>query len=385
MWTLVAVVGTLMASFCLLAYIIFLCHLRQTAQLERPARQARAGFSDLPLEIVLEIATFLPHICQLCLALTCKSLMEVLDGSKTLQRSPDLRHPRELPLHLFFIKRRRHIFRAPRWELLRQLEDSRWRCCSGCLKLHPIHEFSAHDLAIDAEERTCMFGPLVGIVRLCPCIQMTFREKLKLVERLSSSQAEPSGCKTRAAVVLDLDAPDEEGSCWHQCSYSYNSGFATIQRKLKPILEENDDFLIESSYIIRGDNLPSNFSGTTVLCCPHRRIFDHMHDLLDLRWEKEYSSYRSPGSNDVVYCGVSKRPMACQWCQTTIFDARWCIHQPSTREDSCTFTTRRRLGKGTNRADNVWYEQTEVAFEVLDFDEQEERRPFKSWLQPGQF
>lgn len=50
---------------------------------------AKTGFNQLPLETVLQIVTYLENdIDRLCLALTCRSLLNLLDRDKTLQRSP---------------------------------------------------------------------------------------------------------------------------------------------------------------------------------------------------------------------------------------------------------------------------------------------------------
>jgi hypothetical protein len=146
-----------------------------------PLATTKTGFSNLPLETVLQIVTYLTRdMDRLCVALTCRSLLNLLDKDKTLQRSPRYRTFKN-------ISPPQTGKRASEWwTLLRKLEDSSWRCCFGCFKLHPTHEFSDRDLRTGSDKRTCIFGPLVGTVCLCPCMEITFRDKEKIVNLLSA-------------------------------------------------------------------------------------------------------------------------------------------------------------------------------------------------------
>ncbi|KAL1983190.1 hypothetical protein VTN96DRAFT_364 [Rasamsonia emersonii] len=323
------------------AFLRWICLGKIRARQKQFLPQSRISpIAELPLEILLEIAELLPPISKLCFALSCKSLMNTLDGSKALQRSPKFQHPQDLltPLHFF---KRKHIFQEDRWQLLRQLEDPYWHCCSGCLKLHPTSEFTADDLATDAEKWTCKFGPLVGIVHLCPCIKMTFRDKLKLVSVLKQFQS--------------LNA--QGAPYWHQCSYDYCS--VTVQIKVRPMLEKDGNVLIKSTYTLLGIRPYCNLIPVPQLCCPPRSLFYHIRDLLDPQ---------STGRAGYT------RPMICRWCQTIIEDAKW------TDSGYDSFTILRRLGNGTFRADKAWYKQTDVAFGVLDAKGRRKCWPWKSWL-----
>src|SRR5204862_3933455 len=130
-----------------------------------------------------------------------------------------------------------------RWVLLQLLEDDRWRCCSGCLKLHPVSEFSEVDLLKGAGERTCMFGNLVGIVHLCPCTKMTFRDKLSLVTRLEASLAgrhpEESNTPGGGNGIPPL---------WHECSVHYGS--VKVHAKVVPLLEDDGELVVQTDYIV---------------------------------------------------------------------------------------------------------------------------------------
>lgn len=304
--------------------------------------------SRLPVEILTEIANILPSRSKLCLTLSCKSFMKTLDASGQLLRSPEFQHPQEqvTPLHYW---NRKHIFTSERWKLLKQLEDDKWYCCAGCQKLHPASDFREDTYRWGAEERTCKFGPQVGIVHLCPCIKMTFRDKLKL-----------------RSVLKQFRWPKISGSMlahpqhWHECCYKYSSeyGSVTVKLKVTPTIETSGNLIIISNYSISGPSLCQTLLSVRRLCCQHRSIFYYIIDLYNLQ-----------GAGNQQY----RRIMTCKWCSTVFQIAEL-------GEELCTFTTIRSLGAGTCYADETWYKQTDVAFETLDVERRIERSPWKTWL-----
>lgn len=72
-------------------------------------------------------------------------------------------------------------------QLLLRLENRRWVCCWGCLKLHPRTEFPwySHSLFRRPLERTCT--DYAGLVDLCPCISLTVRGRERLIKFFESS------------------------------------------------------------------------------------------------------------------------------------------------------------------------------------------------------
>jgi hypothetical protein len=148
--------------------------------------------------------------------------MDILDGSKTLQRPPKFRESTENPL--FWPNRTFYCYQSlrDRWALQR-LEDSRLALLLWLFQASS-HEFSFQDLKTSLLKRTCIYGPLVGVVRLCPCMEMTFRDKLKLVKKLSSCrQAQALGCKTYSPILESVGFIGQ-----HQCSHLYDSGQAKV-------------------------------------------------------------------------------------------------------------------------------------------------------------
>ncbi|EGC49078.1 F-box domain-containing protein [Histoplasma capsulatum var. duboisii H88] len=90
---------------------------------------------NLPLELVLIINGLLPLESQVCLALTCKTLLRL---NKQALAAPQFKF---LPNDVYdreFMKNCDN-FNTERWRLLRLLENDQWHCCSTCLKLHPTN------------------------------------------------------------------------------------------------------------------------------------------------------------------------------------------------------------------------------------------------------
>lgn len=78
--------------------------------------------TKLPAEMLLEVSSFLPPVPRMCLALTCKGFLEIIDYTKLLRQSSHFRLPRTGPAP--FTLHRSPVL-SPRWELLRKLENSR--------------------------------------------------------------------------------------------------------------------------------------------------------------------------------------------------------------------------------------------------------------------
>lgn len=316
-------------------------------------KEATCHIARLPPEILLEITNFLPSRSALCLALTCKYFLNVLDSTGDLRRSNEFQHPREEPLTSQTVLRK-YVFESERWKLLCQLENPKWYCCTACQKLHPASEFAEEALSVRAEKRTCIFGPFVGIVHLCPCIKMTFRDKLKLVASMKQA-------KEYHTSGLELDI-DKNARLWHECRYDYNDsdyGLITVKMEINPSLDEAGNLVVTSTYFLHGPPLYSAARSTRRLCCPHRTL---LYFIFDLR------NFLHMGSDRY------RRPLPCRWCQTTFQVLE--LHPAIA---SCVFTTKRNLGSGTYHADEVWYNQTDLAYETLDLDGLLQRSPRKLW------
>lgn len=80
---------------------------------------------------------------------------------------------------------RSKLERTPRIQLLRQLENERWRFCSQCWKLHPRSEWGLRSWIspLKINTRSCM--SFSGEVYICPCLTITFPVKIRLMETIN--------------------------------------------------------------------------------------------------------------------------------------------------------------------------------------------------------
>ncbi|KAH8703750.1 hypothetical protein BGW36DRAFT_278426, partial [Talaromyces proteolyticus] len=205
-------------------------------------------------------------IDHLCLALTCKSLLHHLDESATLQQLPKFRDCKALPAFPYDARLSANKRRTDRWRLLQRLENSYWRCCFGCFRLHPSHEFSSKDLKTPASKRTCIYGPLVGIVHLCPCMDMTFRDKRKLTKILSSPERRVEPYRIHDGFFEFFGSAGR-----HQCLHSYatETKTASLKCEVSLKLEECENFVVETKYTIADTKRPRMLFHDTMLPCPH--------------------------------------------------------------------------------------------------------------------
>jgi hypothetical protein len=322
-----------------------------------------APISELPVELLLKITDQLPMVSQVCLALSCKPFLELLGGPKVILDRSELHHPLH-PVRPFRTPWRLDAFETPRWKLLRCLEDSRWRLCSGCLELHPVSEFSSSELAKHTEERTCMFGTSVGLVYLCPCISMTFRDKLKLVERLD-------GTLTSEDYSRELATRNPNLSLGHECVYNYKT--MEVHTELTPFLDSNGELVIRTKYHVTCSHLPLSITPYLPrLCCPHRSIYTHAMDFCE--------AFSGFGVSSIPY-DEHERSKFCPHCATSF------CNFISTRDwdgdDHFSFQTVRRLGKPKSMADETWHNQVHYSYDKhLDVMDKRCRSPWRSYFAP---
>jgi F-box domain len=325
--------------------------------------RARLGFKDLPLELVLEISTYLPELDRLCLALTCKSLLEILDGDKALQRSPIFRATATFPDRSWNRRYTYKIRESPRWELLRRMGNLRWIRCIGCFKLHPRRHPAQGWFP---EYYVC--STFAGVARLCPCIEITFQDKKKLVKALLSPRENADHYRIKNSVI---ELAGSKGH--HHCFHAYELGgndHVTMHCKLTLSVEEENDnnFIVETEYQISLTSFSWSFSPGDMQLCPHRNVRHHVYEL-----EKRYADHRMNhngiGLSRALHGRVwhyTEGSLSCPWCQTTVFNALWSFMQRTShgiRPDCITLTSRRCFGTAMGEADDAWYHQTETEME----------------------
>ncbi|KAL1969461.1 hypothetical protein VTN77DRAFT_8899 [Rasamsonia byssochlamydoides] len=218
----------------------------------RRAKPKRQLILRLPNELLFQIQSLLPLVSQACLALSCKAFLE-LSGS------------------VLSDKEFRNQLTDSRYELLPRLEDGRWLYCSRCLKLHPAGEFPEYERKGRPYLRSCMI--FAGIVELCPCIRLTFRDKLRLVEQLKKSNHD-------SGHVYTFHDLGQGGHVWHECLMMDHQDHHVwaVRIRIVPVLESGQ-LLIHTQYDIdlqmdQWQMLPRR---PVIWCCPHNSVLRYTY------------------------------------------------------------------------------------------------------------
>ncbi|KAJ5606908.1 hypothetical protein N7537_003527 [Penicillium hordei] len=217
------------------------------------------GFPSEILFIIFDClpeVDLVPEVDQVYFALTCKSLYAHFLASlktKPLYQS--------LPKHLIprpcrtFRYRNLDLEKQDRMQLLRRLENPRWKCCIECLHLHP---HSAWEKPNDCSDprlpsgKACM--PWAGLVDICPCTRITFKDRFGIAEDLKSADSprydgffstRVGGCRQlwhrcevtshRANVVIQtmLQTNEEAPSLWVINAYTFHFPKGMHQKKME--------------------------------------------------------------------------------------------------------------------------------------------------------
>ncbi|GIC88546.1 uncharacterized protein Aud_004941 [Aspergillus udagawae] len=220
----------------------------------------RCHLLELPTELLLEIISHLSVIPETCLALTCKRLFAI---SGAIFGSVRFSHDFAPLFHHY---RNGHNFVTTRWQLINILENSRWWACSKCLKLHSRDAFSSRELRRKPEDRACLLGNFAGIVDLCPCKKLTFRDKMDLVELLKVRQ------RPVAALQSQFGASIQQRFCWHSCSKDY--GPTQLHIEIFPELDDQDQLRIKTEYRLTTESgkLGKEEYITPRFGCAHRSV-----------------------------------------------------------------------------------------------------------------
>lgn len=291
----------------------------------------RCFLLELPTELLLQIISHLTEVPEACLALTCKSLFAI--SGPTLG-SAFLRFQLDFP-RIFHHYRDDESFDTARWKLLILLEDQRWRACPKCLKLHSRSAFTSRELRRRPTNRTCKLGSLAGIVDLCPCKKLTFRDKMGLVAFLRTYKESEAGLKG-------------EPCCWHSCTQKYGSTEMKID--IFPELDEQDNLVVRTEYRLsagRGQ-LARREHMTPRLGCPHRSADLWFSSVCQTTICQLHESS----------CPACRSISNCSCCGTKLR----CPTDRSCREESPSrviyfFRTQRCLGASTRIPDKIWAAQ----------------------------
>lgn len=295
----------------------------------------RCYLMELPTELLLEIISHLTALPEAALALTNKRMFAIsgeILSSKSLHFSRDF-------APLFHHYRNGHNFVTPRWLFLNLLENSSWKLCSKCLKLHPRNAFSSRELRRKPDSRTCNIGNLAGIVDLCPCKKLTFRDKLDLADHIRVRQT------TLEALHSESTNEPENRYCWHTCTEQY--GPTELKTSLFPELDYDGQLIIRTEYQLTTE---SGQVGKEDFMTPR---FGCAHRSVDL-WLSSVHQTTICRLFD-TFCSSCQRISICSACDTTLKCPR---KEPFHTEKSGRATyscwTRRCLGGTGPAPDQAW-------------------------------
>lgn len=294
---------------------------------------------QLPIDIFLEIKSHLCPVSQASLALSCKALYLTFESAL---RSKEF----NLPPRIYNKETARfevEYERSLRWYLLFQIEDDRWQSCTKCVRLHPASEFDGpHGNKLRG---TCVFGDKSGIVEICPCIQLTFRDKLKLVDELQAS---------------DEKREPARPPFWHECCIERESVYLTLpsgsvkfparvrmMSRFQPILHSDGNLFIHAQYNIeaiklRGPLEPpvQPLKDIPIFASPFSTVLDNI--------------LRFRGSDAIP---MKSKAYRCRFSSTRFSDYKCSTSGENGNKFNYTFQTARNLGKGRELADDIWEDQ----------------------------
>lgn len=189
----------------------------------------------IPQEIAELIFSLLTAPDQVCFSLSCKHLFVCLHLYLKAQQQ-GMKLPQLLP------SERRPAILCPdaqkrlRIQLLLRLENDRWKYCGECWSLHSHSTWRAlranwrlllrqiqYDYGYRHPEQICSIV-YAGEVDLCPCLTITFRDKLHLIEKCRQLKQTTEQGKKKYCDLNDVDKRPNFGTrhkgIYHVCTFT---------------------------------------------------------------------------------------------------------------------------------------------------------------------
>lgn len=244
----------------------------------RPKAHHPTLLLDLPFDILIMIFPLLSLLSQACVALTCKSLYSLCghvlkDNSLAWPRSG---RTYEAPLSQPELLRNQFLLR---------LENERWLYCSGCLKLHPPCRFGLR--SDPPEQRKCNYHS--GVVDLCPCLSLTFFDRIRLEESLREGAFDTSLPLT-IRRAFEFSVSSGKRCLMHHCSITYHAHalvYITMMVSLDvQRLEVQKTYRLHLSRPwrarvqagLRNEMLSLRDEMEPILLCPHFDLIDFLYN-----------------------------------------------------------------------------------------------------------
>ena len=211
--------------------------LSRTISMIKPKRK----LSDLPLELVEHIFSFLPLPSKVCLAISSKGFYRLFSH---VLGANELRFPLMPRNPLEYVSSEAYRLRIT---LLAQLEDRSWAYCGQCQKLHRRHEFHKIPLRCAPWARSC--ATYAGIMDLCPCVSLTVRDRTRVIENLEGATFSQERCLNHLEKgMMSLNYNDGERYLSHTCT-----AYPELESEIKLSLTESGQLISRAQYAGRTD------------------------------------------------------------------------------------------------------------------------------------
>ena len=225
--------------------------LARTISMIKPKRK----LSDLPLELVEHIFSFLSLPSKVCLAISSKGFYQLFSH---ILEANELRFPL-MPRgnSLEYVSSEAYRLRMT---LLALLEDRSWACCGRCQKLHRRHEFHKTPLRCAPWERSC--ATYAGIMDLCPCVSLTVRDRTRVIEHLEGVTVSQKRCLSHLKKgIMSLHYKDGEHYLSHTCT-----AYPELESEIKLSLTESGQLISRAQYALHTEHGLRSES-VRVCCC----------------------------------------------------------------------------------------------------------------------
>lgn len=174
-----------------------------------------------------------------------------------------------------------YLEKEPRIQLLRRLDDKNLEYCCECWILHPRSSPS------DSQNQSCLqcqklhgrlcFGhglcmPYAGVVALCPCLTLSFRDKIQILEDVDIFRAKGNRDSAKAfALVCHRDYPLK--TLQHECRIQHPTIAALLLTSFShQNYGEKLHLIISSSYSFKFSDKSGRSLSRSEAMCPHKDI-----------------------------------------------------------------------------------------------------------------
>lgn len=194
-------------------------HLHMWPVFKRLNAQGGDTIKKVPAEMLDLILNLLSTADKICFALTCKSVYSHYLACLTAQNKQFSKlFPTEARPALF---RNRDAETLPRVQLVRRLQNKRWRYCDVCWKLHRPSAWRWPLIKRQSRSGNWLCRQYAGRVEFCPCLTITFPDLHHLIETAKHARQHPAPYKYYNGLVRK--SKDSYEILQHVCTFENHS------------------------------------------------------------------------------------------------------------------------------------------------------------------